>query len=93
MKTDVQKDIVETFKKLNDILSKFSENELNQVPFQGSWTPGQVVQHIILACSGFPELFAGNTEKTTRKPDEKIKDIEGLFLNFNIKKNRINGSI
>lgn len=85
MKTDVQKDIVETFKKLNDILSKFSENELNQVPFQGSWTPGQVVQHIILACSGFPELFAGNTEKTTRKPDEKIKDIEGLFLNFNIK--------
>ncbi len=85
MKTDVQKDIVETFKKLNDILSKFSENELNQIPFQGSWTPGQVVQHIILACSGFPELFAGNTEKTTRKPDEKIKDIEGLFLNFTIK--------
>lgn len=85
MNTNVQKDIVETFKKLNDILSKFSESELNLIPYQGSWTAGQVVQHIILACSGFSELFAGNTEKTTRKPDEKIKDIDGLFLNFNIK--------
>ncbi|SHH71478.1 DinB family protein [Flavobacterium defluvii] len=85
MNTDVQKNIVETFKKLNEIFSKFSENEINQIPFQGSWTPGQVVQHIILACSGYPKLFGGKTEKTTRKPDEKIKDIEGLFLNFSIK--------
>ena len=85
MNPNIQKDIVETFQKLNEIFSKFSENELNLVPYQGSWTPGQVVQHIILACSGFPELFAGKTEKTTRKPDEKIKDIESLFLNFSIK--------
>ncbi|WP_343694606.1 DinB family protein [Flavobacterium sp.] len=85
METNVQKNIVETFKKLNEIFSKFSENEINQIPYQGSWTPGQVVQHIILACSGYPQLFGGKTEKTTRKPDEKIKDIEGLFLNFSIK--------
>ena len=85
MKTDVEKDIVETFRKLNETLSKFSEDELNLVPHQGSWTAIQVTQHIILACSGFPELFAGKTKLTTRKPDEKIKDIDGLFLNFNIK--------
>lgn len=85
METQLQKSIVETFQKLNEILSKFSESELNSIPFQGSWTAGQVVQHVILACSGYPELFAGKTEKTTRKADEKIKDIEALFLNFNIK--------
>lgn len=85
MNPNIQKDIVDTFKKLNETISKFSENELNQVPFQGSWTAGQTVQHIILAISGYPELFAGKTEKTTRKPDEKVKDIEALFLNFSIK--------
>jgi hypothetical protein len=85
MKTEVQKNIVETFKKLNEILSSFSEEELNTVPYKGSWTAGQTAQHIILACSGYPELFAGKTEKTTRKPDEKVKDIEALFLNYNIK--------
>lgn len=85
MKTEVQKNIVETFKRLNEILSSFSEEELNTVPYQGSWTAGQTAQHIILACSGYPKLFAGKTEKTARKPDEKVKDIEALFLNFNIK--------
>ena len=83
MKTDVEKDIVETFRKLNETLSKFSEDELNLVPHQGSWTAGQVTQHIILACSGFPELFAGKTKLTTRKPDEKVKDI--LYTIRNIK--------
>lgn len=85
MNPNVQNDIVETFKKLNETLSKFSEAELNLVPFQGSWTAGQLVQHIILACSGYPKLFAGKSEKTSRKPDEKVKNIEALFLNFSIK--------
>ncbi|WP_264538082.1 DinB family protein [Flavobacterium sp. N1736] len=85
MKEELQKNIVETFKKLNAILSEFSESELNTVPYKGSWTGGQTAQHIILACSGYPDLFAGKTEKTTRKPDEKVKEIEALFLNFNTK--------
>lgn len=85
MKAETQKNIVDTFQKLHKIFSAFSEEELNVIPFQGSWTAGQTVQHIIMACSGYPKLFSGNTEETTRKPDEKVKEIDGLFLNFNIK--------
>jgi hypothetical protein len=87
MKTEVQRNIIETFKKYNETLYEFSESELNTVPYQGSWTAGQNTQHIILASSGYPKLFAGKTEKTARKPDEKIKEVEALFLNFNIKMN------
>ncbi|WP_456311951.1 DinB family protein [Pseudomonas shirazensis] len=85
MKTAVQKNIVETFKEFNAILSSFSQEELNIVTFEGSWTGAQTVQHVILVCSGYPELFAGNTKKTTRKPDENIKQIEAIFLDFNTK--------
>ncbi|MFH7013609.1 DinB family protein [Flavobacterium sp. FlaQc-52] len=85
MKTALQENIVNTFKKLNDSLSSFSESELNTVPFEGSWTAAQVIRHLITGCSGYPEMFAGKTEKTIRKPDEKIKDIEALFYNFDIK--------
>lgn len=85
MKTELQTKIVETFKNLNEIHSKFSETELNSVPYEGSWTAGQTTQHILLACSGYAALFLGKTEKTTRKPDLYIKDLEALFLNFNIK--------
>lgn len=85
MKTELQKNIVNTFKELNESLSSFSETELNSIPFEGSWTAGQVIRHLIMGCSGFPKLCAGKTEKTTRKPDEKVKDIETLFFNYDIK--------
>lgn len=85
MKIALQADIVDTFKKLNEIHSKFSEIDLNTIPYQGSWTAGQTTQHIILSCSGYCELFAGKKEKTTRKPNLYLKDLEALFLNFNIK--------
>jgi len=85
MKETLQKNIVETFGKLNEIVSSFSQEEFNIVPHEGSWTAGQTVQHIILACSGYPQLFAGNKEKTTRKPDENIKELEAVFLNFDVK--------
>ncbi|MDR7212353.1 DinB family protein [Flavobacterium piscis] len=85
MKKALQKNIVETFRKLTEIITSFSQEECNVVPYIGSWTAGQVVQHIIIACSGYPALFAGNTEKTNRKPNEKIKELEAVFLNFAIK--------
>ncbi|MBF4516662.1 DinB family protein [Flavobacterium sp. ANB] len=85
MKATVQKNIVETFKKLNESVSSFSQEEFNIAPYKGSWTAGQTVEHIIKACSGYPKLFAGNKKNTIRKPDDNIKELEGIFLNFNIK--------
>ncbi|MCR4031504.1 MULTISPECIES: DinB family protein [Flavobacterium] len=85
MKSAVQNTILETYGKLNDIISDFSKEEINIIPFEGSWTGGQTVQHIILACSGIPMLFAGNTEKTTRKPDEYVKQLDAIFLDYTTK--------
>ncbi|WP_233074183.1 DinB family protein [Flavobacterium sp. IB48] len=70
MKSAIQNTILETYSKLHDLVSSFSKEEINIVPFEGSWTAGQTTQHIILACSGLTMLFAGKTEKTTREPDE-----------------------
>jgi hypothetical protein len=85
MKTGLQKKITDTFEQLYKTLSSFSNKELNTVPYEGSWTAGQVIQHLILASSDYPKMCSGPTETTTRKPDEKVKDIETLFLNFDIK--------
>lgn len=85
MKTTLQTNIVETFKNLSEIHSKFSETALNTVPFEGSWTAGQTTQHILKASSGYAALFLGKTEKTNREPDLYIKDLKALFLNYDIK--------
>lgn len=85
MESAIQNTILETYTKLSDVLSSFSDEEINIVPFSGSWTGGQTVQHIILACSGLPQLFAGKTEKTTREPDENVTKLDAIFLDFNTK--------
>jgi hypothetical protein len=81
----IQTYIIETFKNLSEIISQFSETQFNTVPPQGGWTAGQTVQHIILACSGYSELFKGKKEKTNRKPDQYIKELENIFLDYSTK--------
>jgi len=85
MKSAIQNTILETYDKFGDLISSFSKEEINIVPFEGSWTAGQTVQHIILAYSGLTMLFAGKTEKTTRKPDENVKGLDAIFLDYTTK--------
>ena len=66
-------------------LSSFSEEEINLVPFEGSWTPGQVGEHIYKSVSGAAQVLQGSVAPTKRNPGEKIKSIEDLFLDFSQK--------
>ena len=66
-------------------LSAFNEQQVNQVPFEGSWTPGQVVQHISMSVDGFSKLLTGNVRKTQRRPDEQVANLKAAFLNYDIK--------
>jgi len=66
-------------------LSLFTQAEINTIPFEGSWTPGQVAQHIILSDSGFAELLSGPINDTDRQPDQYVDQLKSIFLNFDIK--------
>jgi hypothetical protein len=85
MNTELQKNITDTFNELDNIIFAFNGTQLNSVPFEGSWTAGQVADHIIKSLGGISRLLNGPTEKTERDPGEKIKALEDLFLNFDIK--------
>jgi hypothetical protein len=63
-------------------LEKFSDEKINEVPFAGSWTPGQVTDHIIKATSGIPDKY---TEPANRPYNEKVEKIEAVFLDFEVK--------
>lgn len=63
-------------------LEKFSSEQINEIPFEGSWTPGQVTDHIIKATSGIPDKY---TEPVTRPYDAKVDLMESVFLNFETK--------
>ncbi len=66
------------------LIANFTPDELNEVPFPGSWTAGQVGDHLYRSYAVIRTL-TGNVVPTTRPIDEKISMIRDIFLDFNIK--------
>src|SRR5687768_6304529 len=67
------------------LLSGFSAEQLNKIPFEGSCTAAQVGDHL-LKSFGVAEILYGKTELTNRI-ENKIDPITEVFLNYNIKMN------
>ena len=65
------------------VLSAIPEDQLNTVPFEGSWTAAQVTEHAWKAAS--VDTLYGDTSPTDRDPGEKIKAVSDLFLNMDIR--------
>lgn len=82
---ELYRDLEQALTAFPETVASFGPDQLNKVPFEGSWTAGQVAEHMILANSSFAELVTGPVSDTERQPDEKINDIRAAFLNFDIK--------
>ncbi len=72
-----------TFHSLLQILAAFNQQQLNTVPFEGSWTAGQVGRHLLKGA--IADTLTGPSKPTMRQPDEKIPVIESIFLDFSTK--------
>jgi hypothetical protein len=84
-KEQIIQDINDTFNAILQLISSLENDAINVVPFEGSWTAGQVAQHVTISCSGFAEILYGNVEITNRNYDDLIAAVKGDFLNFDIK--------
>lgn len=70
---------------LIDQLASFDQEQLNLEPFKGSWTAGQVGEHMIMSNSGFVEMINGEVTDTEREPDQFVAQIREIFSNYNTK--------
>jgi len=72
--------------KLTQQLSSLNERQLNTVPFTGSWTAGQLGNHLYKSYN-IKNVLNGNVEDTDRDPVAKLPEIEKAFKDFTIKMN------
>jgi hypothetical protein len=79
------RDLDQTEQDFYTILASLRPEQLNIVPFEGSWTAGQVAEHILMAESGIPETVLGATEETARPVAQYVPVIESIFLDFTAK--------
>lgn len=77
----------QTLTTLEQLFTDFSAQQINQVPFAGSWTAGQLAEHLIMSNAGFVEVINGPTTETSKPADILVDRIKSDFLNFNIKMN------
>ncbi|TDX02383.1 DinB family protein [Dinghuibacter silviterrae] len=77
-------DIRDTAAALQEALSAFDPESFNVVPYAGSWTAGQVTDHLVKA-GGVTRILHGRTVPTQRRPDEKVEMLRHIFLDFNAK--------
>ena len=86
MSTVLIASIKQTVEELQKLFSSFTEQQINAVPFEGSWTAGQVAEHIIKSIGNLPEFLNSNTVPTNERPfDGNVAMLEHIFLDFNTK--------
>lgn len=81
---ELQQSMEQSQDRLYKLASEFSQDEFNAIPFAGSWTPAQVVQHL-LNSYGLAQILEGKTQPTERDPMEKDAILRGIFLDFSTK--------
>ena len=69
-----------------EALAAIPDEALNTVPFDGSWTPGQVARHINLSNSGFLQVLNGPTKPTERPYDAAIEKLRAILLDFDARR-------
>lgn len=68
-----------------ELLSSFSPEQFNEIPFEGSWTPAKVGRHIYKALFNLPKTLQGPVTPSERTPDELVAPINKIFLDYTIK--------
>lgn len=70
---------------LQELLSSLDDNELNAIPYEGSWTAGMLYRHIIKVTEGMAGVLQMPAKPAGRSTDERVPELKKTFLNFSIK--------
>lgn len=85
MNAQLNTEFEDSTRKLFQALSAFDDSNFNTIPFEGSWTAGQVAEHVFKSEGRLPGLLLGHTSPADRDPAENVAQIRKVFLDFSTK--------
>lgn len=74
-----------TNKELFGIVDPLSDEQFRQIPFEGSWSIAQVVEHLWKTDTRVMSGLYGNVSDTTRNISQNISTVREWFLNLSTK--------
>jgi len=84
-KTELLTAVEEAITELVTLISSLDETQVNTVPYEGSWTAGQLFSHVTKSISGMAGAMQSESALAGRDPGEKIAMLKNIFLNFSTK--------
>jgi DinB superfamily len=75
----------EAIGELVGLMSSLGETQVNTVPYEDSWTAGQLFNHVTKSINGMAGAMLKESEPVERDPGEKIAGLRETFLNFSTK--------
>lgn len=84
-KDQLRNNLDTTLTEFHDLFSAIPPETVNTTPFPGSWTPAQLVRHVVMANGGCLEELNGPVQHTTRPYDTGVDQIWDTLLDFSSK--------
>ncbi len=85
----MKKDILVQYDNIADqllrLVSSAGQEELNTIPFEGSWTAAQVVSHVTQSNQSIIQALNMPAKIADRRPDLRVKELKTIFLDFTTK--------
>lgn len=78
--TTLISELEQTQHELKEVAASIPDDKIDRVPFEGSWTAGQVLEHIDKSIGS--GILNGNVQAVGRPADEKVQMIQTIFLDF-----------
>lgn len=87
MKTD--KTLLQDFERATEaylnVVAGLSQEEINTVPYPGSWTAAQVTEHLCKSDKAMIDALNGAVYPTNRPVDAGVENLRTVFLDFSTK--------
>ncbi len=81
----ISKDVKAAATNLIQIFEPLEEEQINKIPFEGSWTAAQVAEHIIKSNSSIEQSLKSKGKVTERNIDKGIEGLKKDISGFNHK--------
>ena len=78
-------EIGKTTNELIQLISSSSEEQFNEIPFEGSWTVAQIGDHLLKSYGLVEALNNDSVRKIERSPGKEVEQVKKIFLDFDAK--------
>lgn len=84
-KSDLFTAIDEAVAELVNLMSYLDEKQINSIPYEDSWTAGQLLRHVTKSTNGMAKAMLVESKPAVRDPGENILQLKKVFLDFSSK--------